>query len=661
MLVLSYSAPLSGRVGADASPAPSAVGSPAPAAPDPKPVATAVAASATASTTGPVSIIGATNNAPSQATALLAAGDGKDVWIAHGFRNDNGVAGFQLLWKPANGAAWQLAQREVAGGAMGGGSIQDFWSDQGLPRSLVLMGPAGDKGDNSSPVVIGEGGYVERYFADHNTPLSDLPRGALLRAAIGGPGEMFAVMQADLSPDAPRPGEALHGMSATTAPASTPASQPATAASLPGLNRFVAKAPSTLSVYWFPPPAASAPPSTTAPAARSADLLSPRPGDWTVLDPLASGETDGQSAPGSASQIALAVRDDRLLAIWADPKSPNELRVRTLDFKRRDAHWSDAMVTALRPGEGVPAVSRLMTIKIGETLYVFWTVPTGVSVALHGGWLETDPQAPEAERYRLTPEHLLRPMSLESAGQGVSPATDVAAAASANSILVVAQQADKSLAWLLFDNRGNLLSGPTPAEVHATRPEGQIGQNAVVVVMCLMVGLAFMQWRRKVEPLALPAGTAIAPLALRLGALAIDLAVSYILVLVIFSAWENGGYIGLAESWFAGMSRPEDLFTAPQFPTFAGIYLLQVTLGEMFFRRSVGKALTGLQVLMLDGKSPTVAAILVRNLLRLPECIMAIGLLFALLSDRKQRLGDSLARTVVVSQPGPETPKDPDQ
>ena len=278
-----------------------------------------------------------------------------------------------------------------------------------------------------------------------------------------------------------------------------------------------------------------------------------------------------------------------------------------------------------------------------------------------GGWLETDPQAPEAERYRLTPEHLLRPMSLESAGQGVSPATDVAAAASANSILVVAQQADKSLAWLLFDNRGNLLSGPTPAEVHATRPEGQIGQNAVVVVMCLMVGLAFMQWRRKVEPLALPAGTAIAPLALRLGALAIDLAVSYILVLVIFSAWENGGYIGLAESWFAGMSRPEDLFTAPQFPTFAGIYLLQVTLGEMFFRRSVGKALTGLQVLMLDGKSPTVAAILVRNLLRLPECIMAIGLLFALLSDRKQRLGDSLARTVVVSQPGPETPKDPDQ
>ena len=138
-------------------------------------------------------------------------------------------------------------------------------------------------------------------------------------------------------------------------------------------------------------------------------------------------------------------------------------------------------------------------------------------------------------------------------------------------------------------------------------------------MMCLLVGLAFMQWRRKVEPLSLPSGTAIAPLALRLGAMAIDLAISYIIVLVVFSAWENGGYIGLAESWITGMQRPEDMFTSAPFLVFVGIYLGHVTVGEMFFRRSVGKAFTGLQVLMLDGKSPTVAAILVRNLVRLPE------------------------------------------
>jgi uncharacterized RDD family membrane protein YckC len=64
---------------------------------------------------------------------------------------------------------------------------------------------------------------------------------------------------------------------------------------------------------------------------------------------------------------------------------------------------------------------------------------------------------------------------------------------------------------------------------------------------------------------------------------------------------------------------------------------------------------------MLDGKSPTVAAILVRNLIRIPEAAVGVMLLYMLISERRQRLGDLLSRTVVIAQPAPETPADPDK
>jgi uncharacterized RDD family membrane protein YckC len=94
---------------------------------------------------------------------------------------------------------------------------------------------------------------------------------------------------------------------------------------------------------------------------------------------------------------------------------------------------------------------------------------------------------------------------------------------------------------------------------------------------------------------------------------------------------------------------------------FMGIYLVHVTLGELFFRRSIGKAAVGLQVLMLDGKAPTLAAILLRNLIRLPELAVGIVVPYVLISERHQRLGDFLARTLVVAHRAPETPADPDK
>jgi uncharacterized RDD family membrane protein YckC len=90
-----------------------------------------------------------------------------------------------------------------------------------------------------------------------------------------------------------------------------------------------------------------------------------------------------------------------------------------------------------------------------------------------------------------------------------------------------------------------------------------------------------------------------------------------------------------------------------------GIYLLHVTAGELFFRRSIGKALTGLQIIMADGKAPTVAAIIIRNLIRLPELLLGLLVIYIFLSRHRQRLGDVVGRTLVIGQESPEEPAEP--
>jgi uncharacterized RDD family membrane protein YckC len=82
---------------------------------------------------------------------------------------------------------------------------------------------------------------------------------------------------------------------------------------------------------------------------------------------------------------------------------------------------------------------------------------------------------------------------------------------------------------------------------------------------------------------------------------------------------------------------------------FGGLFLYYVVL-EAVFGASIGKLVCRLRVTMLDGSRASGTAVVVRNLVRIPEAwllYLPAGV-SCLASARRQRLGDHVARTVVV-------------
>ena len=65
---------------------------------------------------------------------------------------------------------------------------------------------------------------------------------------------------------------------------------------------------------------------------------------------------------------------------------------------------------------------------------------------------------------------------------------------------------------------------------------------------------------------------------------------------------------------------------------------------------TLGKRIVGIRVVGEEGEDVTLGAAIVRNLLRLVDCLFfyAVGAIFAATSPRGQRLGDRAAHTVVV-------------
>ncbi|MBN2227677.1 MAG: RDD family protein [candidate division Zixibacteria bacterium] len=93
------------------------------------------------------------------------------------------------------------------------------------------------------------------------------------------------------------------------------------------------------------------------------------------------------------------------------------------------------------------------------------------------------------------------------------------------------------------------------------------------------------------------------------------------------------------------------LVTDPLCLIFLGIIVLYFIFLEGIFGATIGKKLTGLRVMGLDGKKPGIRRAAIRNILRIVDSLPALnilGVVLILTSSERARFGDRIAATRVI-------------
>ncbi len=188
-----------------------------------------------------------------------------------------------------------------------------------------------------------------------------------------------------------------------------------------------------------------------------------------------------------------------------------------------------------------------------------------------------------------------------------------------------------------------LTAKPRPAQ------ELEFGQAVMIAALMAMTFLMLYNWKRdpKTGIVRLPAQWQACDLPRRVLAAWIDMAPA-LLVGWLISGLEHP--LAVTENWpvFGGdweQWRPA-VFTL-------GTFLVHTTIGEMFSGTSLGKACMRCRIVTNHGRPPDLWQVLMRNALKLLEVILLFPLVLIVLTPFKQRLGDLIARTVVVCKAEP--------
>jgi uncharacterized RDD family membrane protein YckC len=147
-----------------------------------------------------------------------------------------------------------------------------------------------------------------------------------------------------------------------------------------------------------------------------------------------------------------------------------------------------------------------------------------------------------------------------------------------------------------------------------------------------------------------PEQTHYASLGLRIAAIAIDTVVLFLALVVTFSMAAAAGVLDVNDPALSGGFSLDRTAPAWLYLVTYGLVFVYYTLFEAFTRASVGKLVFGMRVTMDDGSRPTGVAIVVRNLVRLPEVLFwyVPSGISCLASSSNKRLGDLAAKTVVL-------------
>jgi uncharacterized RDD family membrane protein YckC len=136
----------------------------------------------------------------------------------------------------------------------------------------------------------------------------------------------------------------------------------------------------------------------------------------------------------------------------------------------------------------------------------------------------------------------------------------------------------------------------------------------------------------------------------RFAAIAVDTVVLFFLLVAVFAVLAAAGAIDLKDPAFTGGLDLRRTAPGWMYAATYGLIFVYYTLFEALTAASVGKLVCHMRVTMDDGSRPAGRAVVVRNLVRLPEVLfwyVPAGI-SCLANSRNKRLGDLAAKTVVL-------------
>jgi uncharacterized RDD family membrane protein YckC len=145
-----------------------------------------------------------------------------------------------------------------------------------------------------------------------------------------------------------------------------------------------------------------------------------------------------------------------------------------------------------------------------------------------------------------------------------------------------------------------------------------------------------------------------ASLGWRFAAIVVDTVVLFFLLVAVFTVLAAAGAFDLTDPAFNGGIDLQRTAPAWMYAVTYGLIFVYYVLLEALTAASVGKLVFRMRVTMDDGSRPSGAAVVVRNLVRLPEVLfwyIPAGI-SCLANPRNKRLGDLAAKTVVVRRGG---------
>jgi len=141
-----------------------------------------------------------------------------------------------------------------------------------------------------------------------------------------------------------------------------------------------------------------------------------------------------------------------------------------------------------------------------------------------------------------------------------------------------------------------------------------------------------------------------ASLGWRFAAIAVDTVVLFFLLVVIFAVLAAAGTLDLKDPAFSGGFDLRRTAPVWMYGITYGLIFVYYTLLEALTAASVGKLVFHMRVTTDDGSRPSGLAVVIRNLIRLPEVLfwyIPSGI-SCLANAKNKRLGDLAAKTVVV-------------